>query len=200
MNRRHFLKSLGAGMAVVVWPSVLHAQQSAKAQSGRLVLPDQLTDQQKQQCRRAFDETVEAFNRPEATISATLISQHMTTVCRNCAGLLSFEPAADAFVVCMLAVVHDIGYAMAKREQHEKAGVPLARTVMERNGVDAAVIGKICDMVAVHDQAKIMAAWPEGRVLVMAHKGIGNKNCVAPATQEEYDARSVEVFASIKAR
>lgn len=200
MNRRHFLQFLGAGMAAAVWPRAVHAQQSAKAQSGGLVLPDQLTDQQKQQCRQAFDETVAAFNRPDAAKTAGWIGQHTKTVCRNCAGLVCFEPEADAFAACMLAVVHDIGYAVVAGMQHQKEGVPLAREVMERNGVDAAVIGKVCEMVAVHDQAKIMSAWPEGRVLVMAHRGMGNKNQAAPATQEEYDARAAEVFAAAKAR
>ena len=71
-------------------------------------------------------------------------------------------PRHDETIVVAAAILHDIGIHAAE-ERHgsgagryqEIEGPPIARAVLEKLGVDPAVINAVCDIIAHHHNGKI---------------------------------------------
>ncbi len=85
--------------------------------------------------------------------------------------IMASENGVSSVVVRAAAVLHDIGIQAAEQKHgsnsprfQELEGPPIARRILERNGVDPEVIDHVCRIVANHHSAKEIDT-PEFRVV-----------------------------------
>jgi HD superfamily phosphodiesterase len=85
---------------------------------------------------------------------------HATAVL-NCAEQIQAEEGGDPLVVKAAAILHDVGILEAEQKHgssagkyQEMEGPPIAKTILERQGVPADIVEHVCRIIASHHSAK----------------------------------------------
>jgi HD domain len=88
---------------------------------------------------------------------------HAHSVLQYAEGILLSEPEACDLVVRAAAILHDIGIPEAERKHgsaagkfQELEGPPIARRIMQEEGIDEAVIEHVCRIIGDHHSGRDM--------------------------------------------
>jgi hypothetical protein len=123
------------------------------------------TDSTAYLCDRLIDSMREVFGEDRKRID------HALGVLEYADQILESEKGLSAIVVRAAAILHDIGIHAAERKHGSSAprfqeleGPPIARGILERHGVEPAVVEHVCRIIANHHSARDIDT-PEFRVV-----------------------------------
>ena len=157
------------------------------------------TDQVGSLCDRIIEEMKRIFGDDHRRI------EHALEVLKNAETILEAEPA-DPLAVKAAAILHDIGIREAERKHgscsprfQELEGPPIARTILDRLGLDEDTIAHVCRIVGSHHSANDIDT-PEFRIVWDADWLVNIPDEFPTASREKLGALVARVFKTHKGR